>query len=153
MPVKKPLKIISLILTLAFCLTAAQAKSNKCTGEITKLHDLVAKPKQFLHKKVTVKGEFHSFSNLPLDYEPAMRSSKDFIGIMLARPDQKEIPLVELKMSAPIKMFKKDDITINHGDLVTLEAKVYDIALGEPWLEITEIDIEAQHEESEVEQI
>lgn len=120
---------------------------NKCTAEFTELHNLILKPKDFLNKDIVIEGEFHSFSTIPLDYEKAMRSSKDFIGLVLARPDQTEIPLVELKLAAPLTMFKDENINIEHGDLVSLEAKVYAVALGEPWLEVTKIDIEKKAKE------
>ena len=78
---------------------------------------------------------------MPLDYKPAFRSSKDFIGMVLSRPDQKQIPLVELKLAAPLKTFKEEDISVEHGDVVRLKAKVFAVALGEPWLEVQDIEV------------
>jgi hypothetical protein len=121
----------------------------KCI-ETTKLYDLISEPKNFLNKEVLIEGEFFAFSTLPLDYERAMRSSKDFIGLVLARPDMKEIPLVELKIAAALEMFKQENISIEHGDVVSLEAKVYAVALGEPWLEVSKVNIERKAKEEVV---
>jgi hypothetical protein len=74
-----------------------------------------------------------------------MRSSKDFIGLVLSRPDQQDIPLVELKLAAPLKMFKDNSINIEHGDIVILKGKVYAVALGEPWLELDSIEVDADN--------
>ena len=116
-----------------------QAKDK--TVQITSLKELVSSPKKFMNKKLTIEGKFHSFSSLSLDYPKAMKSSKEFIGIILSRPDQEEIPLVELKISAPVEMFKSENISIAHGDKLQLNSKVYAIALGEPWLEVKDLKI------------
>lgn len=118
----------------------AFAKDNKNT-QTTKLKSLVATPKKFLNKKVNIEGEFHSFSSLSLDYPKAQKDSKEFIGIILSRPDEKEIPLVELKISVPLEMFKEKNISIEHGDKLRLTSKVYAVALGEPWLEVKDFEI------------
>jgi len=149
-PVKSfpKIKIIVALCFLAILSSASFAAKNKCKLEPTKLFDLVAKPKDFMNKEVVITGEFYSFSTIPLDYDKALRSSKDFIGLILARPDQTEIPLVELKLLAPLEMFKEQNINIEHGDIVSLEGKVYAVALGEPWLEITDIEIEEHVKDS-----
>ena len=121
------------------------ALSGKCKEETVALIDLVASPKKFLGKKLLITGEFNSFSTLPLDYAKAMRSSKDFIGLVLSRPDQTDIPLVELKLAAPLKMFKDNSINLEHGNIVILRAKVYAVALGEPWLEVDSIEVETDN--------
>ena len=121
------------------------AVSNKCKEVTVSLIDLVANPKQYLGKKLVIEGEFNSFSTLALDYPKAMRSSKDYIGLVLSRPDQKEIPLVELKLAAPLKMFKDNSINIEHGNIVVLRGKVYAVALGEPWLDIDSIEVESDN--------
>jgi hypothetical protein len=126
----------------------ALAKDNKNT-QTTKLKDLVAKPKDFLNKRINIEGEFHSFSSLSLDYPKALKSSKEYIGIILSRPDENEIPLVELKISVPVEMFKSEDISIEHGDKLRLNTKVYAVALGEPWLEVKSLEILEKAEKEE----
>ena len=78
-----------------------------------------------------------------------MKSSKEFIGVILSRPDQKEIPLVELKISIPLEMFKDENISIEHGDKLQLNSKVYAVALGEPWLEVRDLEIIEKAEKEE----
>ena len=139
-------RFLSVLLLITLMLPQQlNAVSNKCKEETVALIDLVADPKKFLGKKVVIEGEFNSFSTLPLDYAKAMRSSKDFIGLVLSRPDQQEIPLVELKLAAPLKMFKDNSINIEHGDVVILRGKVYAVALGEPWLELDSIEVDADN--------
>lgn len=138
---------IKIILTAYFLVAGlfsvpVEAKTQtKCAEPEVKLVELVADPKKYLNKRVYISGTFSSFSNLSLDYPKAMRSSKDYIGIILARPDQKDIPLVELKLSAPLKFFKDTNLSFEHGDKIAMKAKVYAIALGEPWLEVESIDV------------
>lgn len=138
--------IVSSFLLIVFNCGFSSAK-NKCKADLIKLSELILEPEKFLNKDLTIEGEFYSFSTIPLDYEKAMKSSKDFIGLILARPDQTEIPLVELKLAAPLKMFKEGDLNIEHGDIISLEAKVYAVALGEPWLEVEEISLEKKAKE------
>lgn len=138
------LKSFKIILAIALCfstINSVLAKKNKCKDEPVKLADLISEPQNFLNKKIFIEGDFYAYSTLSLDYEPAMKSAKDYIGIVLSRPDQKEIPLVELKISALLEKFKKESISIEHGDRVSIKAKVYAIALGEPWLDIEEIEV------------
>lgn len=115
--------------------------SSVCLGEPTALVDLVSEPAKFLGKKIVLEGEFYSFSTLALDYEPAMRSSKDYIGLVLARPDQTEIPLVELKIASSLKYFKDKNINLEHGHKLAIKGKVYAVALGEPWVDVEEISL------------
>ena len=130
------------LLLLVFTFSGVFAKlSSVCLGDRTELVDLVSEPSKFLGKKIVIEGEFYSFSTLALDYEPAMRSSKDFIGLVLARPDQSEIPLVELKIAAALKSFKAKNINLEHGNKLAIKGKVYAMALGEPWLDVEEISL------------
>jgi hypothetical protein len=147
--VKRSFKIKIIFFVFIFFLGTylpSLAAKSKCI-ETTKLQELISDPKNFLNRDIQIEGEFFSFSTLPLDFEKAMRSSKDFIGLVLVRPDMKEIPLVELKIAAPLEMFKQENLTIEHGDFILLEAKVYALALGEPWLEVSKITIEKKAKE------
>ena len=131
-----------LLVFLVFTDTAVQSKiPSVCLGEPTELVDLVSEPSKFLGKKIVLEGEFYSFSTLALDYEPAMRSSKDFIGLVLARPDQTEIPLVELKIAAALKTFKDKNLNLEHGNKLAIRGKVFAVALGEPWVDVEEISL------------
>lgn len=132
-------KIIKIILVIFVC--SQQVKANKCLEASTPLVDIVAEPKKFLNKKIYLEGDFYSYSTLALDYPKAMKSSKDFIGIVLSRPDAAEIPLVELKIAAPVLLFKDTNLNIDQGDRIGIKAKIYAIALGEAWLDAESIEI------------
>lgn len=132
---------LSLSLFVFTNIASVSAFSSKCIGDPTPLVDLVSEPAKYLGKKIVLEGEFYAFSTLALDYEPAMRNSKDFIGIVLARPDHEEIPLVELKLAAPLKIFKDNSISLEHGHKVLVKGKVYAVALGEPWIDIEEFSV------------
>jgi hypothetical protein len=138
---KEKLLFILMTLCVLTCGSGSSKLSSLCLGEPTKLVDLVSEPAKFLGKRIVIEGEFYSFSTLALDYEPAMRNSKDFIGLVLARPDQTEIPLVELKIAAALKTFKEKNINLEHGNKLAIRGKVYAVALGEPWLDVEEISL------------
>ena len=121
-------------------LSNVQAKDNK-NAPIISLKELVTSPKLFLNKKVEIEGDFNSFSSLSLDYPKALKDSKEYIGIILSRPDEPEIPLVELKISVPLEIFKDENISIDYGDKLHLTSKVYAVALGEPWLEVKSLEV------------
>jgi hypothetical protein len=135
-------------LFFGFLNSNVHAKDKKNT-QVTKLKELVAQPKKYLNKKVDIEGEFHSFSSLSLDYPKALKDSKEYIGIILSRPDEAEIPLVELKISVPLEMFKSKDISIERGDKLHLNSKVYAVALGEPWLEVRDLTVVKKAKEEE----
>lgn len=123
--------------------TAVYSKPFKCNEETVDLKKLVSKPESQKNKTIDIEGQFYSFSTLPLDYPKAFKSSKDYIGIVLSRPDFKQIPLVELKIAVPIKKFKDKSLSmLEHGDLVHIKAKVYAVALGEPWLEALSMEVQ-----------
>ncbi len=133
-----------LVLFLAFLPSQAVfLATSQCDAPPMATVDLVASPAKYKGHKVAVEGEFYAFSTLPLDYKNAMRSSKDYVGIVLTRPDHPKIPLVELKLAVPIKMFKDDEILsgVEHGDMVRVEGKVFAVALGEAWVDVTELKI------------
>jgi hypothetical protein len=114
-----------------------------CDGPYLKIKDIVANPKAYKGKKVKFLGDFYSFSSLPLDYPPAMREAKNYIGIVLARPDHKQIPLVELKLAVKLDIFKnaEERLSLEQGDTLRLSGRVFEVALGEPWLDITSIEV------------
>ncbi len=104
------------------------------------LGKLLDSPKDYLNKKIKFRGKFSSFTTLALDYEPALRKSKDFLSICIFRPDRK-IPLSELKLAYPIKE-AKDNIVIREleeNDLIEIYGEVFSAALDEPWVDILSI--------------
>ncbi len=98
---------------------------------------LLENPENYLNKKIKFRGRFSSFTTLALDYEPALRKSKDYISICLFRPDSK-IPLSELKLAYPVKDAKEDEIVrdLEESDLLEIYGAAFSAALGEPWVDI-----------------
>ena len=104
------------------------------------LGTLLETPQDFLSKKIKFRGKFSSFTTLALDYEPALRKSKDYISLCIFRPDSK-IPLSELKLAYPIED-AKDNIVIrelDEGNLIEIYGEVFSTALDEPWVDILSI--------------
>jgi hypothetical protein len=105
-------------------------------------NDLLKAPDQFLNKNVTFEGTFNSFSSIGLDYKKAMRSSKDYVSILIRRPDVMDhtIPLSELKMFFPRKK-SESVMTLESGDIIKITGQVFSTALSEPWLEVSEVKV------------
>lgn len=101
---------------------------------------LLENPEDYLNKKIKFRGKFSSFTTLALDYEPAMRASKDYISICIFRNDSK-VPLSELKLAFPVKEAKDNQVIreLEEGDLIEIYGKSFSAALGEPWVDIVEI--------------
>lgn len=101
---------------------------------------LLEDPKNYLDKKIKIRGKFSSFTTLALDYEPALRKSKDHISISIFRPDTM-IPLSELKLAYPLSEAKENQVIrdLEEGDLLEIYGQVFSAALGEPWVDITSI--------------
>lgn len=104
--------------------------------------DLLKDPQLYLNKKVAFEGTFNSFSSVGLDYKKAMRSSKDFVSIIIRRPDVTDhtIPLAELKLIFPRK--KSEDVMhLESGDKIKITGNVFSTALNEPWLDVSDIKV------------
>lgn len=101
---------------------------------------LLDKPQGFVGSKIKFRGKFSSFTTLALDYEPALRKSKDYISICIFRPDSK-VPLSELKLAFPVKEAKDDPVVreLEEGDLLEIYGEVFSAALDEPWVDIVSL--------------
>lgn len=101
------------------------------------LGSLLESPDKYLNKKVKIRGKFSSFTTLALDYEPAMRKSKDYISICIFRPETK-IPLSELKLAYPLNEAKENQVIrdLEEGDLIEIYGQIFSTALDEPWVDI-----------------
>lgn len=115
---------------------------NEADYEPILLGSILDKPEEFIGKKIKIKGKFSSFTTLALDYEGAMRKSKDYISLCIFRPDSK-IPLSELKLAYPVKDAKEDPIIreLEEGDVLEINGEVFSAALSEPWVDIITIKI------------
>jgi len=101
--------------------------------------ELVDKPHEFLNKNVKFTAKFYAFSNLPLDYKPAMRPSKTHLGFLVLRPDGK-VPFSELKIAMAIPKEKEPMNqllgSLKLDDQIEVIAKQYSSQLDEPWLDV-----------------
>lgn len=104
--------------------------------------DLVHDPDRYLNKRVAFEGTFNSFSSLGLDYKKALRDAKQYVSLLILRPDvsHHNIPLAELKMFYP-RQKSESLMTLDQGDRVAIEGTVFSTALGEPWLDIQQVKI------------
>lgn len=100
--------------------------------------DLVNNPKNFMDKNIKMQAQFVKFTTLGLDYDRAMRDSKDYISVLIKRPDvakQYTIPLSELKL-----IIKRDAaeklIDMKSGDKIEITGKVFSSALNDPWVDV-----------------
>ena len=98
---------------------------------------LLESPTDHLNKKIKFRGKFSSFTTLALDYEPALRKSKEYISLCIFRPDSK-IPLSELKLAYPLGEAKENQTIrdLEEGDLLEIYGQVFSTALDEPWVDI-----------------
>lgn len=98
---------------------------------------VVNNPSEYLNKNITFEANFVAFSALGLDYNPALKSSNDYIGILIQRTDVKDhvIPLSEMKI-----FLKRDEaekhVDLEQGDKIKITGTVFSTALGDPWLDI-----------------
>ena len=104
--------------------------------------DVVKNPQKYLNKTIVMKATFDKFSTLGLDYKPAMRSSENYIGILIKRDDviDHTIPLSEMKMFLKRDLAEKN-INLEQDDKIEITGKVFSTALGDPWIDITNIKI------------
>lgn len=103
---------------------------------------LVANPKEFLSKKIIMDGKFDKFSTLGLDYKKAFRDSNTYIGFMIQRDDVKDhdVPLSELKLFLK-RDYAEKFVDLNTGDKISMTGIVFSNALGDAWVDITNIQI------------
>ena len=126
--------------------TAVQTKNAAVTSSITPINvnslDVVKTPQKYLNKTIVMNASFDKFSTLGLDYKPAMRSSENYIGILIKRDDviDHTIPLSEMKMFLKRDLAEKN-INLEADDKIQITGRVFSTALGDPWVDITDIKI------------
>jgi len=154
LPLRASVIIICSVFTISLCADAIYAEEVSVTAqaqiEKTKVKnflevnplDLVHNPNNFINKNIKMHVCFHKFSTLGLDYDKAMRNSKDFISILIKRPDVPEkytIPLSEMKII--IKRDQAEDLLeMESGDKVEITGKVFSSVLNDPWIEVYELN-------------
>ena len=128
---------------------APQTQVQSCI-EVTPL-EIVANPHEYLNKNIKMNATFDKFSTLGLDYQPALKKSEDYIGILIQRDDVvgHNIPLSEMKLFLKKDLAEKH-IDLDTGDKVEIVAKVFSTALNDPWLDVYSINVikKANNEEN-----
>ena len=104
--------------------------------------EIVKNPQRFLNRTIVMNATFDKFSTLGLDYKPAMRSSENYIGILIKRDDviDHTVPLSEMKLFLKRDLAEKN-INLESDDKIQITGKVFSTALGDPWIDITEIKV------------
>lgn len=112
--------------------------------------DVVKTPQKYLNKIVMMNASFDKFSTLGLDYKPAMRSSENYIGILIKRDDVVDhtIPLSEMKLFLKRDLAEKN-INLESDDKIQITGKVFSTALGDPWIDIIDIKILQKNSKSQ----
>lgn len=120
---------------------AAKSAQTPSYLKVTPL-DVVANPQFYLNKNIKMDATFDKFSTLGLDYNPALRKSEDYIGILIRRDDITDhvMPLPEMKIFLKRKEAEKF-IELESGDKVSICGKVFSTAMGDPWIEITNLTV------------
>lgn len=143
--------IKKLLLTLTICLflttpALCEDKTIKAVKDIEYTNvpslEVVARPNEYLNKDIKIIAIFNKFSTLGLDYKPAFRDSKEYISFLIKRDDVKKhtIPLSELKIFIKRKKAEKL-IDLESGDKIEIKGKVFSTALGDTWMDATEVKI------------
>jgi len=104
--------------------------------------DIVANPAKYLNKHVKVAAIFDKFSNLGLDYKPALRSSEKYISFLIKRDDvvNHTVPLSEMKIFLPRSEAEKY-IDLEVGDKIEFSGFVFSNALGDPWIDVEKFTV------------
>lgn len=107
--------------------------------------ELVKNPDQYLEKDVTFKAVFNRFSDLGLDYPKALRETKDYVAMLILRPDvgSRTIPMSELKLFFPRKK-SAEVLELDTGDEIEIKGNVFSNALGDPWVDVLAVKIVAK---------
>ena len=104
--------------------------------------EVVANPQKFLHRNIKIRAKFDKFSTLGLDYPPVNRSHEKYISFLIQRPDitNHNIPLSELKIFLKKEVAEKN-IDLDAGDEIEFTGKVFSVALGDPWVDVTDFKV------------
>ena len=102
---------------------------------------VVASPKTYLNKTITMNAKFDKFSTLGLDYKPAMRSSENYISFLIKRSDTSyDIPLSEMKLFLKRETAEKF-IDLKTNDEVKIVGIVFSDALGDAWIDVSSLTV------------
>lgn len=116
-----------------------QTYSRVQSGQVVAPLAIVANPKTYLNKTVTMNAKFDKFATLGLDYKPALRSSENYISFLIKRDDTNyDIPLSEMKLFLKRETAEKF-IDLKTDDEIRIVGTVFSDALGDAWIDVTEL--------------
>ena len=102
---------------------------------------VVANPKAYLNKQITMKAKFDKFSTLGLDYKAALKSSEEYISFLIKRDDTAyDIPLSEMKLFLKRTEAEKF-IDLKSDDEIEITGTVFSDALGDSWIDVQKLTI------------
>ncbi|MBR1616530.1 hypothetical protein IJ670_00110 [bacterium] len=135
-------KILTALILMLLTIPAYSQQTPTQNVVATTSLNVVKNPEKYLNQTVKMQATFDKFSTLGLDYSKAMRSSKEYIGILIQRDDviDHDIPLSEMKLFLTRDLAEKN-INLDVGDKIEITAKVFSTALGDPWLDVTNISV------------
>lgn len=103
--------------------------------------NVVANPKAYLDKTITMNAKFDKFSTLGLDYKPAFKSSDNYISFLIKRDDTTyDIPLSEMKLFL-LREEAEKFIDLKTNDEISITGKVFSDALGDAWIDVTKLTL------------
>ena len=104
--------------------------------------EVVSNPYKYAKRNIRIKAKFDKFSTLGLDYPAALRPHEKYISILIQRPDitNHNIPLSEFKIFLTKEIAEKN-IDLSAGDEIELSGKIFSTALGDPWMDVDDLNI------------
>ncbi len=150
----KRVRYIVLLMVCAMALTTSEICVNKVTAQpvaapvVTTEQcqsvqplAVVANPRAYLDKTITMSAKFDKFSTLGLDYKPAFKSSDDYISFLIKRDDSTyDIPLSEMKLFIKREEAEKF-IDLKTNDEISITGKVFSDALGDAWVDVSKLTL------------
>lgn len=126
-----------------------QATNTVQSGQIVAPLAIVANPKIYLNKTVTMNAKFDKFATLGLDYKPAFKSSEDYISFLIKRDDTNyDIPLSEMKLFLKRETAEKF-IDLKTNDEIRIVGTIFSDALGDAWIDVSELTLVKKAPEKE----
>ena len=110
------------------------------SGTVSPLQ-VVNSPTNFLNQTIKMNAKFDKFSTLGLDYKSALKSSDEYISFLIKRDDTVyDIPLSEMKLFLKREIAEKY-IDLKTNDEVFIVGTVFSDALGDAWVEVSELTL------------
>ena len=125
----------------ASAIKTSPAQNSSAVAVVTP-QELISNSQKYLNRNIKMNATFDKFSTLGLDYKPALRSSEEYIGILIRRDDVTDyvMPLPEIKIFLKRKVAEKY-IDLETGDKICIEGKVFSTALSDAWVDVTKLTI------------